>query len=115
MERNNRLKKEARKKELVHELDRIINALKKDKEIKSIMLFGSLARGDISTTSDIDMIIVKWTEKKFLDRLDEIYSTLIPNVALDILVYTPEEFEAMKSKNVFVMNAVKEGKMLYES
>ncbi len=34
MERNNRLKKEARKKELVHELDRIINALKKDKEIK---------------------------------------------------------------------------------
>ena len=115
MERNNRLKKEARKKELVHELGRIINALKKDKEIKLIMLFGSLARGDISTTSDIDMIIVKGTKKKFLDRLDEIYSTLIPNVALDILVYTPEEFEAMKSKNVFVMNAVKEGKMLYES
>jgi hypothetical protein len=47
--------------------------------------------------------------------LDEIYSTLIPNVALDILVYTPEEFEAMKNKNVSVMNAVKEGKMLYES
>ncbi len=115
MERNNRLKKEARKEELVHELSRIINALKKDKEIKLIMLFGSLARGDISTTSDIDMIIVKGTEKKFLDRLDEIYSTLIPNVALDILVYTPEEFEAMKTKNVFVMNAVKEGKMLYES
>jgi predicted nucleotidyltransferase len=102
LERNNRLKKEARKKELVHELSRIINALKKDKEIKLIMLFGSLARGDISTTSDIDMIIVKGTKKKFLDRLDEIYSTLIPNVALDILVYTPEEFEAMKSKNVFL-------------
>ena len=115
MERNNRLKKEARKKELVHELGRIINALKKDKEIKLIMLFGSLARGDISTTSDIDMIIVKGTEKKFLDRLDEIYSTLIPNVALDILVYTPEEFEAMKNKNVFIRNAIKEGKMLYES
>ena len=104
-----------RKKELVQELSRIINALKKDKEIKLIMLFGSLARGDISATSDIDMIIVKGTKKKFLDRLDEIYSTLIPNVALDILVYTPEEFEAMKSKNVFVRNAVKEGKMLYES
>ena len=115
MERNNRLKKEVRKKELVHELGRIINALKKDKEIKLIMLFGSLARGDISATSDIDVIIVKGTEKKFLDRLDEIYSTLIPNVALDILVYTPEEFEAMKTKNAFVMNAVKEGKMLYES
>jgi hypothetical protein len=37
LERNNRLKKEARKQELVHELGRIINALKKDKEIKLIM------------------------------------------------------------------------------
>ncbi|PXF61987.1 MAG: hypothetical protein C4B59_01850 [Candidatus Methanogaster sp.] len=114
MERNNRSRKEARKKELVRELGRIINVLKKDKEIRSIMLFGSLARGDISATSDIDVIIVKGTKKKFLDRLDEIYSTLIPNVALDILVYTPEEFEAMKNTNVSVMNAVKEGKMLYE-
>ncbi len=99
----------------MHELAWMLTALKKDKEIKLIMVFGSLARGDISATSDIDMIIVKGTKKKFLDRLDEIYSTLIPNVALDILVYTPEEFEAMKTKNVFVMNAVKEGKMLYES
>ncbi len=64
MERNNRSKKEARKNALVHELGRIINALKKDKEIKLIMLFGSLARGDISATSDIDRIIVKGTEKK---------------------------------------------------
>ena len=37
------------------------------------------------------MIIVKETEKRFLDRLDEICSILVPNVALDILIYTPEE------------------------
>jgi predicted nucleotidyltransferase len=65
LERTNRLKKEARTKELVHELGRIINALKKDKEIKLSMLFGSLARGDISATSDIDVIIVKGTKKSF--------------------------------------------------
>lgn len=115
MEGNNRLRKEKRKKELISELSRIIDTLKKDKEITLIMLFGSLARGDISRTSDIDMIIVKGTKKRFLDRLDEVYSALVPNVALDVLVYTPEEFEAMKGRSALVINAVKEGKILYES
>ena len=108
-------RKEEREKELEHELKRIMKMLRKDEEIRSILLFGSLARGDINRTSDIDMIIVKDTKKRFLDRLDEIYSTLIPNVALDVLVYTPEEFEAMKNKSAHVTNAVKEGKILYES
>lgn len=102
-------------KELEHELKRIMKMLRKDGEIRSIMLFGSLARGDTNRTSDIDMIIVKEAKKRFLDRLDEIYSTLVPEVSLDILVYTPEEFEAMKNGSAFVTNAVKEGEILYES
>ncbi len=73
MKEKNRLLKEERKKELGYELDRIINVLRKDIKIKLILLFGSLARGDMNRMSDIDMIIVKETGKKFLDRLDEIY------------------------------------------
>lgn len=101
--------------ELEHELYRVMNALKNDKAIKLILLFGSFARGDISGESDIDMIIVKETNKRFLDRLDEIYSALVPNVGLDILIYTPDEFESLKNKRSLVMNAVKEGKILYEA
>ena len=110
----NMRKKEEKKKELEHELERVTNTLRKDKEIRLVMLFGSFARGDISGKSDRDRIIIKNTEKKFLDRLDEIYSTLVPNVALDILVYTPEEFKSMKNRS-FIMNAVKGGKILYEA
>ena len=106
--------KQERKKELEHELERVTKMLRKDKDIKLLILFGSLARGDISAKSDIDMIIIKDTKKKFLDRLDEIYSILVPNVALDILVYTPEEFKSMKNRS-FIRNAVKEGKKLYEA
>ena len=51
-------------KELEHELKRIMKMLRKDEEIRSILLFGSLARGDINRTSDIDMIIVKDTTKR---------------------------------------------------
>lgn len=64
MKEKNQLLKEERKKELGYELDRIINVLRKDIKIKLIMLFGSLARGDMNRMSDIDMIIVKETEKK---------------------------------------------------
>jgi predicted nucleotidyltransferase len=110
----NRQIKEERKKELEHELERVTKMLRKDKEIRLVMLFGSLARGDVSGESDIDLIIIKNTKKKFLDRLDEIYSTLVPNVALDILVYTPKEFKAMKNRS-FIMNAMKEGKILHEA
>lgn len=110
----NRQIKEERKKELEHELERVTKMLRKDKEIRLVMLFGSLARGDVSGKSDMDMIIIKNTKKRFLDRLDEIYSTLVPNVALDIFVYTPEEFKLMKNRR-FIMNAMKEGKILHEA
>ena len=90
--RDSMWRKEERERELEYELKRIMKMLRTDEEIRSILLFGSLARGDINRTSDIDMIIVKETEKRFLDRPDEIYSTLVPD--RDILVYTPEEFEA---------------------
>jgi predicted nucleotidyltransferase len=50
-----------KEKEPGYELDRIINVLRKDIKIKLIMLFGSLARGDMNRMSDMDMIIVKET------------------------------------------------------
>lgn len=60
----NMLRQEERKKELVHELERLTKMLRKDKEIRLVMLFGSLARGDISRKSDIDMVFIKNTKER---------------------------------------------------
>jgi hypothetical protein len=49
---------------------------------------------------------------RFLDRLDEFYDDA--REAMDILVYTPQEFEEMKERP-FVKRALREGKMLYEA
>ena len=98
--------------ELKAELDRILNRLKKDPSVRLVLLFGSLARGDASDHSDIDLIVVKETEKRFLDRLDEFYDDA--REAMDVLVYTPQEFEQMKERP-FVKRALKEGKILYEA
>jgi len=101
-----------RKEELERELKRIVGKLKKDKDIKFILLFGSLARGDVDNTSDIDLIVVKKTDKKFLDRLDEFYEDV--NVAMDVLVYTPEEFRRIKDRK-FIKTVNEEGRILYEA
>jgi predicted nucleotidyltransferase len=98
--------------ELNAELERILNRLKKDPSVRKVLLFGSLARGDARDHSDIDLIVVKETQMRFLDRLDEFYDDA--REAMDILVYTPQEFEEMKERP-FVKRALREGKMLYEA
>ena len=101
-----------RREELEEKLKKLVERLKKDKSIRLILLFGSMARGDVGSASDIDLIIVKETDKKFLDRLDEFYEDA--EIAMDVLVYTPEEFERMKGRG-FIRRAIEEGKLLYEA
>ncbi len=98
--------------ELKAELERIASKLKNDPSVRLVLLFGSLARGDFREQSDIDLIVVKETEKRFLDRLDEFYDDA--REAMDIIVYTPQEFEVMK-RRPFVKNALKEGRVLHEA
>jgi predicted nucleotidyltransferase len=98
--------------ELKAELERIVNRLKNDPSVRLVLLFGSLARGDARDHSDIDLIVVKETDKRFLDRLDEFYDDA--REAMDVLVYTPQEFEEMKQRP-FVKMALKAGRILYEA
>lgn len=53
------------------------------------------------------------TELDFLDRLELFYKKLKPNLAIDILVYTPDEFEEIK-RSLFGKNVLKDGIILYE-
>lgn len=107
------LNKEKRKEKLEAELRRILDILK-TLDIEKVILFGSLTSSDIASTSDIDIVIIRKTKKRFLDRLEDIYVAIKPRVAVDILVYTPEEFERLQEKSSFVRQIVKEGKVLYE-
>ncbi len=66
-------------------------------------------------TTDNDLIVVYETEKRFLDRLEELYAVAEPKVAVDILAYTPEEFEGLVKERAFVREAVAGGEVLYEA
>ncbi|MGD9194331.1 MAG: nucleotidyltransferase domain-containing protein [Desulfobacterales bacterium] len=81
---------------------------------EKIILFGSYARGDYDEESDIDIIVVYQTEKRFLDRLEELYMKWNLSNAVDILAYTPDEFTNMMKDNYFLKQAVEEGVIIYE-
>jgi predicted nucleotidyltransferase len=103
-----------RRRALKSELIRVVEELKKA-GVKRIILFGSLAKDDIGPASDIDLLVVQETKKRFIERLIELYEIINPKYALDLLVYTQSEFDYMKEKSIFVRQILSEGKLLYEA
>lgn len=89
---------------------------KKYSIIKAI-LFGSFAKDDTSTHSDIDLVLITNTTKRFFKRYDGILEELnaaIEKISVEPLIYTPDEFEKMKN-NPFISKINNEGILLYES
>jgi len=104
-----------RENKLSKELNRWIKILIKEYNPKEIILYGSLAKKNVSNWSDIDLIIIKETEKTFFERLREVLLLLDPKVGSDITVYTPEEFSELCRNNLFFQEEVlKNGVKLYE-
>ena len=84
-------------------------------EPEQIILFGSVARGDADEYSDIDLIVIKDTDQRFVQRMVEAGFFISRDIAVDVFVYTPEEIATMiEDENPFIQQALKEGKILYE-
>lgn len=103
---------EKRRLKLEAELERAVSELK-DMGAERIILIGSLADGTLSPLSDMDLVAVMQVEERFLDRIKMAYQRIKPSVAMDLLIYTPEEFDEMKEKSPFLIHALKKGKLLH--
>ena len=95
-------------------VDRIRDALVAY-EPKCIYLFGSWARKEADELSDVDVVVIKETDVPFFDRLLEASRLLPLEVgAVDLLVYTPEEFRAMRRDgNAFAEMIAEEAILIY--
>lgn len=105
-----------RKELLERELKNILETLITKYNPEKIFLFGSLAEGKIHEWSDIDLVIIKDTNKRFMDRLKDVALMCDYNVGVDFFVYTPAEIsDAINGENDFIRDEVlKKGKLLYE-
>lgn len=84
---------------------------------EKIILFGSFAKGKEKPESDIDVLIIKQTEKKPADRVAEVLRFVwghIPHIEPQVL--TPEEFSKAIAENRFFITkeVLKYGKTIYE-
>jgi predicted nucleotidyltransferase len=102
-----------RKQLIAEELKRVIPKII-ELDVEKIIVFGSSVSNRIHKSSDLDILIIKKTSKKFLDRLEEFYQYLKPSLAMDLFVFTPEEFEDMKRYNQLIKSALKNGEVMYE-
>lgn len=60
-------------------------------------LFGSFVRGDAGAWSDVDLLLVADTELPMVERSRAYGDLLELGIPVDILVYTPEEFQRLRS------------------
>ena len=107
---------EVRRTQLQAELERIVRVVVEQYDPECVILYGSFAHGDIHEWSDLDLCVIKRTEKRFIERLEEVGLLTLPRVGCQILVYTPEELEAVKQQGhyFFVDEILGKGKVLYE-
>jgi len=82
-------------------------------KVEKISIFGSYTKKNPDLFTDLDILIIMRTEKNFVERLEELYALLALPVDADILCYTPEEWEKIKSKRFF-KKILEEEVVLYE-
>ena len=95
----------------------VVNRLRDGYDPDKIILFGAFAAESASVASDIDLLIVKRTDDRFIDRWSEvrkIISDTTRTVAVDTFVLTPlEASERLARGDQFLTSILQKGKVLY--
>jgi len=98
---------------LEQSLRQIVTTLSSLAEVERVSLFGSYARGRADLLTDLDILVVMKTDKGFLERLGLLYSLLAVPVDLDLVCYTPQEYQVLKDRP-FLKRILQEEVVLYE-
>lgn len=108
-------RRQDRERLLREELARLCHLLSSRSDVRQVLLFGSLAAGRCSSRSDLDLVVVLDTDRKFADRVEELQQWLRPEVEVDLLAYTPEEWHTLRQERGFLRRIAEEGEVLYEA
>jgi predicted nucleotidyltransferase len=99
------------------EIQKIVDRLVSHYSPQRVILFGSYAYGTPDADSDLDLLIVKETDKRPLDRWMEVKRLLRDRrrtVAVSPLVYTPQELERRLAMNdFFIQEILEKGQVLH--
>jgi len=97
------------------EIKSITKQIIKKYKPEKIILFGSFAYGKPKTNSDIDLLVIKKTNKRKVERIKKILMEVKSNLPLEPLVYNPKEYqERLDLGDFFFQDISQKGKVLYE-
>ena len=100
-------------KALDQDLESLVAQLRALPEVRQVILFGSCAVGRRDLFTDLDLIVVMDSPLDFVSRGAALARRLHAGVALDLLVYTPQELEQLRHRP-FLRQALATAKVLYE-
>lgn len=100
-------------------LENLVDFIASEYEPEKIILFGSGATEMRGESSDIDLLIIKKTPKRFVERVVELMRLIRSRFGFEYpvepLVYTPDEFRQAKEINsIFTRTVLSKGIILYE-
>ena len=106
-----------KEREILLILKDIVQRLNRSYQPDKIILYGSYAYGTPDSDSDIDLLIIKDTDKRSVDRFVEVKQIIYQpgrSVPVSPLVYTPTELEErLKMGDDFVAEILTRGRVLY--
>jgi len=104
-----------RKRNAQKQIQKMVDRIVKKFDPEKIILFGSYARGNPGSDSDVDLLVVMPVSGSKREKQLEIRSVLRGiGMAKDIIVSRPEDFEWRKDiVGTIEYPATKEGKVLY--
>lgn len=98
------------------EIKEITKKISKEFKPEKIIIFGSHVWGNAGADSDVDLLVIKETERSTRDVAREIDASLWGRtIPLDIIVYKPEGIQkGLKIGDFFIRNIIEKGKVVYE-
>jgi predicted nucleotidyltransferase len=105
------------KSQFNEEIDNIMEQLIRLYKPNKVILFGSLAEGQIRPDSDIDLFIIKSDVPEIgVDRIRQLDGLIKYRLATDFIVYRPDELDRrLQMGDPFVKNILDKGIVLYET
>lgn len=102
-------------------IEQVVETIRDHYQPEKIILFGSRVWGEADSDSDLDLLVIKQSDKREVERVREV-SRLVRHfqqrpylLSLDILVKTPQEIEErLAIGDDFIREIVERGRVVYE-
>jgi len=102
--------------DLPEKVQEVIRKIVEGYDPEKIIIFGSYARGEWTEDSDLDVLVVKETDRRPFERIGAVSGSCWPRkLPVDIVVKTPKEIEdELQQKQLFTREIMREGVLVHD-